>query len=90
MERMARVAHSRAGTRRAAPTKRTAPAEPKVRALGRNVEAQFREAAAQAMQQAHAANVPVAVLTEDNEVAWLHPDGVVRPTRTPVCGSDTP
>jgi len=55
-----------------------------VRALGKQVEAQFRQAAAQAVEQAHAANVPVAILTEDNQVAWLHPDGIVRPTRTPV------
>jgi hypothetical protein len=87
---MNRLAASHARSRRAAPTKRTAPAEPTVRALGEHVEAQFREAAAQAVQQARTANVPVAVLTEDNQVAWLHPDGIVRPTRTPVRGSDAP
>jgi hypothetical protein len=63
---------------------------PSVRELGKQVEAQFRKAAAQAVKQTHAAKVPVAVLTADNQVAWLHPDGVVRPTRTSVRGTNTP
>jgi hypothetical protein len=77
-------AASHARRRRAAPTKPAKPAEPAVRGLGRKVQAEFRKAAAQAAEQAHAAKVPVAVLTVDNQVAWLHPDGIVRPTRTPV------
>jgi hypothetical protein len=82
-------AASHARRRRPAPTKPAKTAEPAVRAVGRKIEAQFRKAAAQAVQQAHAAKVPVAVLTVDNEVAWLHPDGIVRPTRTPVHGAGT-
>jgi hypothetical protein len=58
--------------------------EPPVRALGNAIEAGFRKATAQAVQQAHASNVPVAILTDDNKVAWLHPDGIVRRTRTRV------
>jgi hypothetical protein len=82
-------AASHARRRRAAPTKPAKPAEPAVRGLGRKVEAAFRKAAGQAVAEAHAAKVPVAVMTVDNQVAWLHPDGIVRPTRTPVHGAGT-
>jgi len=81
--RMARVA-TKTRTRRVVTAKQTAQAEPPARSLGKYVEARFRDGVAQAVEQAHAANVPIAVLTDDNEVAWLHPDGIVRRTRTPI------
>jgi hypothetical protein len=52
--------------------------EPPARALGKAVEAGFCDAAAQAVGEAHRADVPVAVMTDDGAVAWLYPDGTVR------------
>ena len=51
---------------------------PAVRALGERIEVRFRDAAYAAVQKALAAGVPVAVLTEADQVGWLHPDGVIR------------
>ena len=59
--------------------RRSASAKPSVRSLGKAVEAGFRNAAAQAVREAHQAGVPVSVTTEDGRVAWLYPDGSVRP-----------
>jgi hypothetical protein len=81
---MNRAVVSRTRSRRAAATAD----QSGVRALGKQVETRFRKAAAQAVKQAHASNVPVAVLTADNQVAWVHPDGVVRPTREPARETD--
>ncbi len=87
MKRMSRLAATKARPRRnAAPTHQASPA----RAVGKAVEKKFREAAAKAFEEAHRSKVAVAILSDDNEVAWLHPDGVVRPTRTPVHGADAP
>jgi len=52
--------------------------EPPPRTLGKKVEARFRKAAAKAVADAHAANVPVAVMMDDGRVGWLYPDGTVR------------
>jgi hypothetical protein len=73
---MSRQATARARPRRAASLKRTVQVE--ARALGKAVEAGFCDAAAQAVGEAHRADVPVAVMTDDGAVAWLYPDGTVR------------
>jgi hypothetical protein len=39
----------------------------------------FREAASDAIRRAHDAGIPVSVLGDDGKIAWLHPDGIVRP-----------
>ncbi|MSP03018.1 MAG: hypothetical protein EXR07_18525 [Acetobacteraceae bacterium] len=51
---------------------------------GARLEAAFREAATNAIHQAHEANLPVPVVDDHGQLAWLHPDGVQRPTRDPV------
>jgi hypothetical protein len=78
MTAMSRQAIARARPRRATSLKRTVPVEPPARALGKAVEAGFAAAAAQAVDEAHRANVPVAIATDDGGVAWLYPDGTVR------------
>ena len=78
MRTMSRQAAARARPRRAASLKRTVQVESPARALGKAVEAGFRDAAAQAVDEAHRANVPVTVMTDDGGVAWLYPDGTVR------------
>ena len=60
------------------------PAKAATRGLGRRAEAGFRTAVADAVRQAREAGVPVAILNEANELEWLHPDGVIRPTAEPV------
>lgn len=79
MRTMSRQAAARARPRRAASLKRTVQVESPARALGKAVEAGFCDAAAQAVNEAHQANVPVAIMTDDGGVAWLYPDGTVRP-----------
>jgi len=37
-----------------------------------------------AIREAHQAGRPVPIAGEGDEVVWLHPDGIVRPTKTPV------
>lgn len=78
MRRMSRVAATKARPRRAASPERTVQVEPPIRPLGRQVETEFRKAAAKAIDDAHAARVPVAILTDEGQVAWLYPDGTVR------------
>lgn len=51
---------------------------PAVRAIGKRIEAGFRDAAEAVRQAALEAGIPIAILTDDDQVAWLHPDGVVR------------
>jgi imidazolonepropionase-like amidohydrolase len=75
---MSRQAIARARPRRAASLKRTVHVDPPARALGKAVEAGFRDAAAQAVAEAHRAGVPVAIATDDGGVAWLYPNGTVR------------
>ncbi len=41
----------------------------------------FERAAAAAIDQAHQANLPVAIADESGELVWLHPDGIVRRSR---------
>jgi hypothetical protein len=80
------VSHVR--SRRSARTDRPKPVvQPPARIIGKRVEAGFRDAAKAAVREALAAAVPVAVMTDDQHVAWLHPDGVVRPSPDPVKGS---
>jgi hypothetical protein len=67
-------------TRRVSRTKPEAP--PPGRAIGTRIEAGFQDAAEAARREALAAGIPVAILTEGDRLAWLHPDGVVR--RSPV------
>ena len=69
MATMSRQATVRARPRRAASLKRTVQVEPPARALGKAVEAGFRDAAADAVDEAHRANVPVAITTDDGRVA---------------------
>jgi hypothetical protein len=45
--------------------------------LAARIEAGFRQAANQAIQDAHAAELAVPVLGSDGRAAWLHPDGAV-------------
>jgi hypothetical protein len=45
------------------------------------LEGKFRQGVDQAIRSAHDANLPVAILGDDGRLAWLHPDGIVRPTR---------
>jgi hypothetical protein len=52
-----------------------------VRGVDRRIEAGFRNAAKAAVREALATGVSVAVMTDDDHVVWLHPDGVVRPAR---------
>jgi hypothetical protein len=78
IERMSRLAAAGVRPRRAASAKRTAQADAPSRALGKKVEARFRKAAAKAVADAHAENVPVAVMMDDGRVGWLYPDGTVR------------
>ena len=75
---MSRLAVTKARPRRAASPKRTVQVEPPIRPLGKRVETEFREAAAKAIDDAHAARVPVAILTDEGQVAWLSPEGTVR------------
>ncbi len=49
--------------------------------LAERLQAAFRRATADAIHQAHQAHLPVPVLGQDGQIAWLHPDGVSRPTR---------
>ena len=74
---MSRLAAAGVRPRRAA-AKRTAPADAPSRALGKKVEVRFRKAAVKAVADAHAKNVPVAVMMDDGQVGWLYPDGTVR------------
>jgi hypothetical protein len=78
------IAAPRTRAPRSARTVRAEPVQPTARDLGKRIEAEFQTAAEGAVHQALAAGVPVAVLTKRKQVAWLHPDGVVRPTRDPV------
>ena len=89
MNPMSSVA-THARKRRASTGKRATVTKPSVRVLGERVAAQFRKTAAEVVQQAHAVDVPVAILTDDNQVAWLHPVVVVWPTRTPIRRSNAP
>lgn len=63
-----------------------APPAPAIEDIAARLEAKFREGVSEAIQHAHAANLPVPVLGADNQVAWLHPDGSVRATREPMHG----
>lgn len=56
------------------------PADPasQLDALAEQIEAGFRDAAARAIREAHAAGLPAAVLDEAGKPAWLHPDGTAR------------
>ena len=45
------------------------------------LEAAFRTGASEAIRRAHEANISMPVIGEDGRVAWLHPDGIVRPVR---------
>jgi hypothetical protein len=63
---------------------REEPVDIDIRRLGQEIEARFRDAAAEAVRRAHAAGIPVAILGDDQAVSWLHPDGVIRATRDPV------
>ena len=56
------------------------PARP-ARDFASHVEAEFRQGAMRAVRRAHDAHIPVPVLGEDGRLAWLHPDGVTRPSR---------
>ena len=58
-----------------------APATPAAEELAARIQAKFRQGVADAVQQAHNADLPVPVLGDDGRVAWLHPDGVVRAVR---------
>ena len=73
------IAAPRKRAPRSARTVRTEPVQPIARDLGKRIEAEFQTAAEAAVHQALAAGVPVAVLTKRKQVAWLHPDRVVRP-----------
>jgi len=46
------------------------------------LEAYFKAAVAESVRHAHAAGVPVPVLGQEAPVAWLHPDGIVRSSRS--------
>jgi len=46
------------------------------------LEAYFRAAVTESVRQAHEAGVPVPVLGQEAAVAWLHPDGIVRSSRS--------
>ena len=75
-------------SRRSAQTQRPkSVVQPPARAIGKRVEAGFRDASQAAVREALAAGVPVAVMTDDGQVGWLHQDGVVRPAPDPVKGS---
>ena len=78
------IAAPRTRASRPARTVRPKAAEPAARAVGRQIEAGFRDATTSAVDQSLAAGIAVAVLTDRRKVAWLHPDGVVRRTREPV------
>jgi hypothetical protein len=67
-----------ARTRRPSRTKPEAVAAPPARAIGTRIEAGFQDAADTARREALAAGIPVAILTEHDRLAWLHPDGIVR------------
>jgi hypothetical protein len=75
-------------SRRSARTERPkSVGQPPARVIGKRIEARFRDAAKTAVRDALAAAVPVAVMTDDEQVAWLHPDGIVRASPDPVKGS---
>jgi hypothetical protein len=61
----------------------TARPETDIDTLGLRIEVGFRDAAGEAVHQALSQGVPVATLV-DGRVAWLHPDGVIRPHSEPV------
>ena len=73
------IAAPRPRAPRSARTVRTEPVQLIARDLGKRIEAEFQTAAEAAVHLALAAGVPVAVLTKRKQVAWLHPDRVVRP-----------
>jgi len=58
-----------------------APLSPQAEDVAGWLEAKFRQGVDEAIQQAHQADIPVPVLGDDGNVAWLHPDGIVRPSR---------
>ena len=68
-QRAVKTAEPRAGTARP------------VEDFASHAEAAFRQGARQAVRRAHDAGIPVPVLGEDGRLAWLHPDGVTRPSR---------
>jgi len=79
---------SNARSRRSARSERPkSVVQPPARLIGKRIEAGFRDAAKAAVREALAAAVPIAVMTDDEQVAWLHPDGVVRASPDPVKGS---
>lgn len=45
--------------------------------LAAQIEQGFRQAANQAIQEAHAVGLAVPVLGDDGEAVWLNPDGTV-------------
>lgn len=51
------------------------------------IEAGFRQAVAKEIRESHRQGLPVPVSAAtygQDGVAWLHPDGVVRPEREPI------
>jgi hypothetical protein len=52
--------------------------------IAARLESGFRQAAAEAIQQAHEANLPVPIVDTAGDLAWLHPDGAIYPSRDPV------
>ncbi len=49
--------------------------------VARALESAFRQAATDAIEQAHRLDLAVPVISSADEVVWLHPDGALRASR---------